>query len=47
MALKISPKNDNVYSNLGFALQELGKTDEALKAYNKCLLLNPNNGRGT
>src|SRR5439155_26243242 len=40
-ALKCDVKNPQIYSNLGNALRKMGKTDEAIDCYRRCLLLKP------
>ena len=43
LSTEIFPNNDNPYDSYAEALMELGKNDEAIKNYNKSLLLNPGN----
>ena len=38
-AIKISPANPEYYNNLGFALHEQGKLDEAIKHYRKAIAI--------
>ena len=51
-AIKINPSSAYAYSNLGTALQELKRLDDALASYNKAIALKPDyaeafNNRGT
>ena len=44
--LKDFPNSMNLYNIIGIANRDLGKLDEAVKAYNKALSLNPNYAEG-
>ena len=44
--LKYFPNSMNLYNIIGIANRDLGKLDEAVKAYNKALSLNPNYAEG-
>ena len=41
-ALEISPNNAQYFSNAADAMWGMGKLQEAVNLYNKCLQLNPN-----
>jgi tetratricopeptide (TPR) repeat protein len=40
-AIELDPKNAAIFFNLGRALHDLGKKDEAVKTFQQCLELNP------
>jgi tetratricopeptide (TPR) repeat protein len=42
-AVKLDPKDDTTWANLGLALKEAGRTSEATEALRQATLLNPNN----
>ena len=41
-ALKLSPRDADLWVNKGIALAKLGRPREAIEAYNKAVALNPN-----
>jgi tetratricopeptide (TPR) repeat protein len=41
-AIAAAPSNSSAHNNLGIALKDLGRTDEAIACYHKALALNPN-----
>ena len=41
-AIELNPNYEQAWNNQGFALQELGRLDEAMASYNRAIELNPN-----
>jgi len=42
-AIEIDPKHAKAYNNMGFALSNLGRKEEAVASYKKAIEIDPNN----